>query len=139
MNKTQPSVCTSCVMYMHTGLFCSSGKGLIIFPCWELQKINKQINKQRTLIKYLWHISVHQLSVFRQRDRFINESTKTNVTIPEARYLFSNHSVVSLGSRFLAHGFPWKGIIIINISFHALLSNCSLMTYICRHQKCSMA
>ena len=42
----------------------------------------------------------------RQGDRFINESTKTNVTIPEARYLFSNHSVVSLGSRFLAHGFP---------------------------------
>ena len=42
----------------------------------------------------------------RQGDRFINESIKTNVTIPEARYLFSNHSVVSLGSRFLAHRFP---------------------------------
>lgn len=42
----------------------------------------------------------------RQGDRFINESTKTNDAIPEARYLFSNHSVVSLRSRFLAHGFP---------------------------------
>ena len=40
----------------------------------------------------------------RQGARFINESTKTNVTIPEARYLFSNHSEAG----FLPMGFHEK-------------------------------
>ena len=112
VNKTQPSISTSCVMYMHTGLFCSSGKGLIIFPWWRLRKKKNWVSTCGISV----YISYQYLD--RERHWFINESTKTNATKLEARYLFSNHSVVSPRSKFLAYGFPWKGILSIFLFGH---------------------
>ena len=98
-----------------------------VYAHWTLLFFRKRINNlplMKTAKKKNW-ISTCGISVYisyqyldRERHWFINESTKTNVTKLEARYLFSNHSVVSPRSKFLAYGFPWKGILSIFLFGH---------------------